>query len=303
MISTLKNLVAPLSEAEFLKHLCDRTVAFVPGADPHRFESLLQWRELDFLITSHHYPVERLSVLRESFSVLTSFYLKDGRFDPAAISSLIDQGANLIFGRLDQYVPSLWRLCHHIAEQTGELITAEATVTSGEGSTLPLHYNKEDICTLQMAGSKRWKLCGSPGINPVQSALIYPGPQSTPFFDEVIQAGDLLFVPAGYWHRSENRSGRSLHVSILFDAPYGRDVVASLASQLAADEMFKQPLTRFADPGALAVHECELKTRLIARIHEWSLTGFLAERAATRARMAGIHLEGARPSRQVHTSD
>jgi hypothetical protein len=290
MISTLQELVAPFTEAEFLTHLRDRTVAFVPTSGPHRFETLLDWDELNHLIESVHYPIERLSVLGNPFSV--SFYLNDDRVDLAAFSSLMDQGAHIIFGRLDEYVPSLWRLCRQIAEQTGERVTAEAIVTSGKGCALPQHYNNEDICVLQMAGSKRWQLCGPAVVNPVKSMLDQPTPQSAPFFDEVLRAGDFLFLPAGYWHRCENGAGRSLHVSILFEPPYGRDVVASLASQLAADETFKQPLTRYADASALAAHETALKSRLIDQVQVWSLASFLAERAAARSKPGGIHIEG-----------
>src|SRR5438128_2533116 len=129
MILTLQDLVSPLTEAEFLTHLRDRTVAFIPTSAPQRFETLLDWDELNHLIESAHYPIERLSVLRDSFSVVTSFYLKDGRIDPVAFSSLMDQGANVIFNRLDEYIPRIWRLCHQIAEQTGEQVTAAAIVT------------------------------------------------------------------------------------------------------------------------------------------------------------------------------
>src|SRR5215467_6404183 len=108
MILTLQDLVAPLTDAEFRTHLRDRTVAFTPSSETDRFESLLHWDELNHLIESAHYPIERLSVLRDSFAVVTSVYLKDGRVDAAALSSLMNQGAHLIFGRLDEYIPRLW---------------------------------------------------------------------------------------------------------------------------------------------------------------------------------------------------
>ena len=76
-------------------------------------------------------------------SSLTSFYLKEGRVDPTALSSLLDQGGDLIFSRLDQYLPRLWRLCHQIAEQIGEQVTAEAIVTSGKQSRIPQRYDNE----------------------------------------------------------------------------------------------------------------------------------------------------------------
>ena len=62
MISTLRDLIAPLTEAEFLTHFRERTVAFVRTSEPHRFETLLDWEELNHLIESGLYPVEELRV-------------------------------------------------------------------------------------------------------------------------------------------------------------------------------------------------------------------------------------------------
>ena len=67
MISTLQDLIAPLTEAEFLTHLRERTVAFVRTSEPHRFETLLDWDDLNHLVQSGVYPIEELRV-RESMS-------------------------------------------------------------------------------------------------------------------------------------------------------------------------------------------------------------------------------------------
>jgi hypothetical protein len=290
MISSLQDLVAPLSEAEFLTRLHNRRVSYLPGAGVRHFETLLGWDDLNHLIETGHYPFERLGVLRDSSSVVRTLHFKDGRIDPIAFCSVLDHGANLILYRLNEYLPRLCKLCRRIADKMGELVSAEAVVTTIKG-VLPTRFEKEDTCVLHIAGSKRWQLLGPPVINPVKSMPDQPAPQTAPVFDQVLHPGDLLFVPAGYWHRCENGPARSLHLSILFEPPYGRDVVDMLASQLVSDATFKQPLTRYADAGALAEHEAALKSRLINQVQQWSLASFLAERAA-RLQNGRIHIEG-----------
>jgi ribosomal protein L16 Arg81 hydroxylase len=290
MISTLEDLIAPLTNAEFLAHLRERTVAFVRTSQPQRFETLLDWDGLNFLVGSGLYPIEELHV-RASMPIPTNSYIFQGQVDPAAFSSLMDRGAGLIFNRLDKYVPELCRLCHQIAEQTGEHVTADAIVTSGMDGARP-YVNTEDICVLQIAGSNRWELCGPSIVNPLADMSVPPAPQNAPFFDEILHVGDFLFVPAGCSHRYGYGRGRSLHVCIVLEPPYGRDVVTWLASQLATDEMFNMPLTRYADAGALASHEAALKARLIEQVQAWSLAGFLAERTAARGKKVVIHIQG-----------
>jgi ribosomal protein L16 Arg81 hydroxylase len=292
MISTLKDLIAPLTETQFLTHLRERTVAFVPTLDPRRFETLLDWDDLNHLVRNGVYPMEELKV-RESIPIPASFYIKQGRLDHSAFSSLMNRGAGLIFNQLDKYVPRLCRLCDELAGQTGEKVRAEAIVTSGKDDERQ-RVNGEDICVLQIAGSKRWELYGPPG--PLNDMSVPPA--SVPFFDEVLRVGDFLFVPAECWRRCES-GPRSLDVHIVLEPPCGRDVVRWLINKLTTDETFNGPLTRYADPSALASHEAALKARLIAELQAWSLASFLAERTAARSKEVVIRIQGTQNATEV----
>ena len=94
-----------------------------------------------------------------------------------------------------------------------------------------------------------------------------------------------------------------MHVCIVFQPPCGREVVTWLTNQLMTDETFNGPLTRCADASALASHEAALKARLIEQVQAWSLTGFLAERAASRAKEVAIHIDGTQNATKGLTSD
>ena len=66
MISELKSLVDPLGETEFLALLRERKLAFLPGGDSRRFETLLTWETLNHLLDSATLPLDALRVVRES---------------------------------------------------------------------------------------------------------------------------------------------------------------------------------------------------------------------------------------------
>ena len=301
MILTLEDLIAPLSKTEFLAHFRARTVAFVRTSNSQRFDTLLDWDDLNYLVESGVYPIEELQV-RGSMPIPMSSYIEQGRVDRVAFSSLMDSGVGLIFNRLDEYVPRLYRLCHQIAALTGEQVRAEAIVTSGMDGARP-HFNTEDICVLQIAGSNRWELCGPSIVDSLENMSVPPVPQNVPFFNEVLHVGDLLFVPAGCFDRCECGAGRSMHVCIVFQPPCGREVVTWLTNQLMTDETFNGPLTRYANASALASHEAALKARLIEQVRAWSLAGFLAERAASRAKEVAIHIDGTQNATKGLTSD
>ena len=77
MISTLQDLIAPLTEAEFLAHFREQTVAFVRTSEPHRYETLLDWDELNYLVESGLYPIEELRV-RASMPISDEFLHRAG---------------------------------------------------------------------------------------------------------------------------------------------------------------------------------------------------------------------------------
>jgi ribosomal protein L16 Arg81 hydroxylase len=287
MISDLKSLVYPLGETEFLTLLRERKLTFLPGCGSRRFETLLNWEILNYLLDSATLPLAALRVLRESVSVPTNIYVKQGRVDPAALSKLLDQGVSLIFNLLDKHVPPLRSLCKNLARDTLEQISAAAVLTSGRGGALECHYDPEDLIILQIAGTKRWQVFSSPIVDPDIAAK---SPEGPPIFDQELQPGDLLFLPARYWHHCENGPHRSLHVSILFAPLNGRHLMSELVSQLSSDETFSRPLTRHRSPEVLAEHETALKACLVKAIQAISLRRFLTERG-TSPPLEGIQLE------------
>jgi JmjC domain len=268
MISDLQRLVDPLTEAQFLTLLRERKLAFLPGSDSRRFKTLLNWEALNHLLDSATFPLQQLRVLRESTNIPTILYIKQGRLSSTALSNLLDKRV----------------LCNDITRRTSERTSAAAVVTSGHGGALECHYDDPDLVILQVAGTKRWQVFGP-------SVVAGRPPQGPPVFDRVLQPGDVLFLPAEQWHHCENGPHRSLHVSILFFPPNGRNLMTALASQLLSDEVFRRPLTRNDSPEKLAAHEAALKAHLVEAIQAMSLANFLTERAASRP-IDGIHLEG-----------
>jgi hypothetical protein len=277
LITDLAALVDPMPEADLLECINQRKLTFVRGSDPQRFTYLVDWATLSHLLESGAVPQSRMRVLRESMIIDPGFYSKDGRLDPLVLSTLMEQGMSVIFGRLEQYVPRLRILCEAIERRVGEIVHAGALVTSGGGGALKLHFDRQDLLILQVYGTKRWQIYDKPVCNPVDG-MPEPAPEGVVTFDETLRPGDWLFLPAGYWHHCENGPDRSLHLGIFLEPDTGIDLVRSLATDLLSDVLVRLPLERGKEPAAMAAHENALKSRLIEKIQQLSVASFLESR-------------------------
>ena len=98
MVSSLQELIAPLTEPEFSEMLRTRSLVFRRGSDEKRFETLLDWDAFRRVIESD-FPADKLLVTRDGEPVLPLIYLERGKLNTKILAKLLDQGASLIARR------------------------------------------------------------------------------------------------------------------------------------------------------------------------------------------------------------
>jgi hypothetical protein len=284
--STLAELVAPLSEEEFMALLRERKLTLLRGVGSERYASLLNWKSLLQMIEQGRHPpgLGDFRLIKESQIPPPDRWLKknpvgDGNVvDVPQLLAYLNHGFSLSVTGIDRYAPHLKSLCENIAATLREQIKMGAIVTTGTGGAFKLHYDPEDLVILQVEGRKRWKIFGPPVTNPVVGApQPEPPSEDTLLFDEFLEPGDFLFLPAGHWHRCENASPMSVHLGFFFQAPNGMDVIKSITAQLLADDRLRLPLTRLDDVAELSAFEADIKTRAMERINGLDLRAFFAE--------------------------
>jgi hypothetical protein len=284
--STLAELVAPLSEEAFMTLLRERKLTLLRGVGADRYSSLLNWNSLLQMIERGQHPssLSEFNLVKDSQLAAPDRWLKrnpsgDGNVvDIPRFLAFMAHGFSLSVTRIDAYAPHLKALCQNIRSTLREQIKVGAIVTTGKGGAFTLHYDPEDLIILQVEGRKRWKIFGPPVVNPIVGMTpAAPPPEDTLIFDEILEAGDFLFLPAGNWHRCENESSRSLHLGFFFQPPNGLDVIKSLTSQLLSDDQLRMPLTRLDDASDLSAVEADIKTRAMERISKLDLRKFFSD--------------------------
>ncbi len=277
--STLAELVSPLTEPEFLELLRRRELAYRSGANGDRYAPLLGWPALRRMIEAG-YPGKRrddIRVTKESVTVPDGRWMTKGKVDAAKLDGFLANGFSVVVLHLDEHVPALAAVCSEIRSRTLEASWVGAIVTSGAGAgAFPVHYDPEDLVILQVEGTKRWQIFSPPLSNPLRRMPKESPPQTEPIFDEVLEPGDLLFVPAGNWHHCESGLSTSVHLGIFFLPPTSWHAANEVLRPFLSEELFRAPLTRLDGAAALAEAEAEVKSRLIEKIGELKLSEFIA---------------------------
>jgi ribosomal protein L16 Arg81 hydroxylase len=178
------------------------------------------------------------------------------------LDQLLQGGCSLVLQTLDADMEDLRAFADSLRTLLSEYVTVGAVVTTGTRGALVLHYDEEDILAFQVEGTKHWRLHAPTQPNPLKHGPRAPQPVDPPVLEVELHPGDMLFVPAGYWHQCTNRAARSVHYSALIIPLSVTDVLTAVHERLLADPDWRRPFGRSAgiveDGEGLKSHLAEL---------------------------------------------
>lgn len=288
-IPGLADLVAPLEVGQFFDDVLGKAPRRFPG-EAGRFAGLLPWPELDRVLRQHRLEFPRLRLALDGDVVPAHTYTelvstrRNGlvpRVLPAPFAGHLRAGATLVVDSVNELVDGVGELAGRLEHDLRERI--QVNLYAGWGTThgFDVHWDDHDAFIIQLSGRKRWRLHGVTRRSPLQRDVELPErPSGEPYEDFLLEDGDVLYLPRGHWHDVSAVGEESLHLTIGFNAATGVDLVAWLADQLRADELFREDLPRFAGPAA-RLDRAEALRRRLAELSTGDVVGrFLADRDA-----------------------
>lgn len=113
-------------------------------------------------------------------------------------------------------------------------------VSAPEGRGLGAHHDETEIFTLQISGTKRWRIYHR--VDSDEAGLHEPENLGEPAEDIVLKPGDLFYLPAGYIHDVTTTGEPSFSLTIVFSPFRWRALLDLLAARLARTSAFLAPL-------------------------------------------------------------
>jgi ribosomal protein L16 Arg81 hydroxylase len=278
MIHRVKDLVAPLTGREFLDSFAQKRRLLVKTAQPDCVASLLPWATVNHLIDAALMPSSKINLAMKGQRVPEQMYRrgKEARLQPELLQQLTAQGASIVLDGIDKYVPSIATLADAIERRISHTVWVNCYVTFGTASAFKPHYDTHDVLAVQVKGVKRWRGYGIPVPYPLddchRAAEITFG---DPVWEELVEPGDMLYVPRGEAHDAVCEVKPSVHLTIGILAPNGIDLLKWMARRAENNAIFRMDVTRVGGQEALDNHGRLLKHHLHDLVDRLSFDAFL----------------------------
>lgn len=127
------------------------------------------------------------------------------------------KGATLVINRFENYSIAARRLCAETASFAGLQTMCNAYLSFGGRGTFGRHWDTHDVFAIQLIGRKRWQVFAPTFPLPLShqtSDHVPPDAAAQPVLDCVLEAGDLLYLPRGWWHQTLPLEEGSFHLSV-----------------------------------------------------------------------------------------
>ncbi|MBT2418593.1 cupin-like domain-containing protein [Streptomyces sp. ISL-22] len=252
------------------------------------FSSILTWDDLNTVIGRGRLEPPRLRLHRDgelippqryATTVTTRRNVLWQRIQPARLHGQLHDGASLVLDAVDELHQPAERLAQALeGVLRGRVqinVYASWTPTEGFGT----HWDDHDVIVVQLEGAKRWRLYGPTRINPLHRDTEAPEPPADePLEEVVLRAGDMLYLPRGWWHAVATTEGRSLHLTCGLQTTTGVDLLGWLSDRLRTSETVRAQLPVFAPPQEQAAYLELLRNEVTDALHEGAIADFLSAR-------------------------
>jgi hypothetical protein len=272
----LADLLRPIAVDTFLANDYGQRFVYVPGT-PGKFSALLPWRVLNDILEQHRLAPPRLRLTREGKPVPSDRYVSFQpsrrnasrpipRLKSAELTRELREGATLVLDNVDELYWPIRRL----AESLERIFRVRVQVNSYSGwrssHGFDLHWDDHDVFVLQVSGNKHWKIYGVTRQYPLaRDVKLAENPPPEVLWEHVLQTGDLLYIPRGWWHLAVPLNEPTLHLTIGVSNPTGADFLSWFIDQLRESEVVREDIPHLLGHRAIQAYAERVRDVIASR--------------------------------------
>lgn len=211
----------------------------------------VSWQQINELYQRAN-PMDELFRLRKGSIVPISEYVESfddtgrtrHRFIKPAIYHHLKNGATIVYNRINNEP-----FVDNIAKQISQFANAP-TVTSGylafgSDASFKSHWDTRDVYAVQLKGKKHWSISKPNFPNPLymqQAKDMDIAEPNQVDMEIILEAGDILYIPRGWWHNPVPMNCETFHLAIGTFAPTGYDYIEWLLKKVPTIESVRHNL-------------------------------------------------------------
>jgi ribosomal protein L16 Arg81 hydroxylase len=248
----LKWMTSPKGFEPFLYSRNGNVPLLIARSDPNYFTPLLSEDGLERALST-------ASRLRGAMEILNGNSKPQRPRGDAMAREAFANGKSLRIIGIHRFSRAIMLLCRSLEHELSCPVNTNMYLTPGEtgARALDRHYDTHDVFVLQIYGRKRWRLYDSHVDSPLEHFPPIRGERkgrtrqqnekkkeksrrdTCKLIDEfVLTAGDLLFIPRGYWHEAEGVDGHtSCHLTVGIQSFTYLDLMTLAIAQAAAQDV------------------------------------------------------------------
>jgi ribosomal protein L16 Arg81 hydroxylase len=257
-------VIAPLTRKKFLSDHWNKAFLRMKGK-AGRFTGLLTWDDLNAILEQHRLTPPRFKLVQDGKALDHHLYLSPGlggtpRLDSGKVAACLAGGATLILDSVQEIAPRVRALSESFRDalHAGNYVNLYAGWHSQNG--FDLHWDSQDTVILQLSGKKRWQVFAPTRPHPLQEDVEAPArPTGPPVWDGLLEDGDAIYIPRGWWHMAYPVNEPSLHLTFATVPPHGIDLLRWMTERLRAQDLVREDLPALGDAPAQAAYLVKLR--------------------------------------------
>jgi len=244
-----------------LEEFLDRYYLKVPYSEPgsgEAFKGLANWEVLDRILAGRDPDV---MVVREEKRIEV-----EGVPDGEQAREFFSEGCTILVRSAEKHDRGLARLAKGFKKDFHAPVNVHLYFTPADHYGFGWHYDAEEVFLLQVHGSKEYSLRKNtvnpwPVVETIPRDMKYEQ-ESSPVMTCHLEAGDWLYLPAGYWHKGVAATD-SITLAVGVMAPSAIKIYDFLKQYLLKSLMWRQRLPVLGEREAAPAGEALLRFRAL----------------------------------------
>ncbi|XP_014600738.1 PREDICTED: bifunctional lysine-specific demethylase and histidyl-hydroxylase NO66 [Polistes canadensis] len=212
-------LIHPLNLNKFFNEHWEKKPVFIKRTDANYFKVLMSTPILDKILRDNNILFSKNIDITSYDEGVRENHNPEGRALPTIVWDYYKNGCSVRMLNPQTYLPRIHILNATLQELFGCFVGSNSYLTPPGSQGFAPHYDDIEAFILQIEGKKRWRLYHV--TDPKNYLPRFPSKDlkdsdlGDPFFDEVLEAGDMLYLPRGTIHQGlTNMDCHSLHLTL-----------------------------------------------------------------------------------------